>query len=540
MIKTNPSSPPSSTYPKNEPFLLAHIALLAGVPLTLVLCMMGLAVGNPVLPGWIETFLLGLPPIALGVWLQWQQPLSPFGLWAAALPDRELSEDRRRVLTLLKQRPNGWYLNGLISAVVGVFLYVVFRQIYLAAPLAESIAPFPPVLRLFGIVWAEVFFLASNLLAQMGVAAMRVLITTKSEFDSLDPYAPERIKSDFTTLGWRSPQLSQVFAVQSAPASLPEITAQVGKPETVVSQPIVSDALKEQLTGLFTSLLEKVSSLFAGQAPVPPIGNSKPPTTPAAEVDNEEEWEEDEADEAESEESDSELADSAASAVVPEVAESKTIEEIPAVPDTQEPIEATEAIASVETGEPDLELAESAEEPVTSETVEMAEFVEPETATETVKTAVTTEVEMLEVSETLDIEEELVADVVPAMQSTSIAITETTESVPATEVVDQATEAVPDTEPEASPDAITEPLETPVEAIDTLPEESPHLGIEAQSESPLTDESAEPFAELEALLNAPATSSPTDSTASTVTSSNPKPTAPSTSSTAAEDDEEWV
>ncbi|NJM27591.1 MAG: hypothetical protein HC856_03950 [Pseudanabaena sp. RU_4_16] len=49
----------SSTYQKTEPFLLIHIALLAAVPFVMVLCIMGLAVGDPVLPGWLEMIILG-------------------------------------------------------------------------------------------------------------------------------------------------------------------------------------------------------------------------------------------------------------------------------------------------------------------------------------------------------------------------------------------------------------------------------------------------------------------------------------------------
>jgi hypothetical protein len=209
MTQQNPSpSQLSPTYPKNEPFLWVHLVLLCAVPLTLVLSMGGLAVGEPVFPSWFEMMLLGLPPVFFVTWLQWQQPLSPFSLWLVAKPDRQLSDNQRRVLALLKQHPNGWHTGGWVAVIASAFLYVIFRQMYEAAPLAESLAPFPPFLRLFGILWAEVFFLASNLFWQSGIAAIRVLLTSPTEFDRLAPYASEKIKNDFTTLGL------QIFPVQ--------------------------------------------------------------------------------------------------------------------------------------------------------------------------------------------------------------------------------------------------------------------------------------------------------------------------------------
>ena len=195
----------------NNPFIWGHLALLAGVPWLLSLSMAGLAVGDPVFPAWFEIILLGFPAIALITWVQWQKPLSPFSLWVVAKPTESLSERDRRVLTLIKQYSNGWYVTGWIAIAVAVLISVVFCKIYISAPLAQAIAPFPNWLRFLGILWAEFFFLLSNVLLQAGFLALRVQLTPESELLSLQPFAIAKIKNSFTNIAWRSPQLLKFF-----------------------------------------------------------------------------------------------------------------------------------------------------------------------------------------------------------------------------------------------------------------------------------------------------------------------------------------
>jgi hypothetical protein len=276
-------------YQKTEPFLWIHLALLAAVPLAIVLCMMGLAVGDPVFPGWLEMLVMGLPPVALTVWLQWQNPLYPFSLWVLAKPAAELSEDRRRVLTVLRRRINGWYVGAWVAVVVGVFSYVVFRQIYLSAPLAAEIAPFPPALRLLGILWAEAFFLIANLLLQMGVAAARVLLIPPSEFLSITPYEADRISKDFTIVGKRSPQLLYFatepltpiqqkveLITESEPAQLPSTEPPVSNPPDIAGKVKPLLAKLSSLVSKVTDLLPKKSAPTRKPEPVSPITAPEP------------------------------------------------------------------------------------------------------------------------------------------------------------------------------------------------------------------------------------------------------------------------
>jgi hypothetical protein len=318
------------TYQKTEPFLWIHLALLAAVPLVIVLSMMGLAVGDPVFPGWLEALVLGIPPIALTVWLQWQNPLYPFSLWVLAKPATELSDNQRRVLSVLRRRINGWYIGAWVAVFAGLFMYVVFRQIYITAPLAADLAPFPPVLRLLGILWAEVFFLMANLLWQMGVSAARVMLVPPSEFNSLAPYEVDRISKEFTILGKRSPDLLSLEPLAPIQQTAELVT------ETDVSESASANPLLAQLSGL----LDKVSAFLPGSKSAPvaksaPVGSPESSGVEASEKVGEVEPVEENKDIAEVEETE-------------EIAKAEQIEE----PETVEEITQTEQTESTAEAKP--------------------------------------------------------------------------------------------------------------------------------------------------------------------------------------------
>ena len=240
-------APNSHTNPINKsldehPFIWGNIALLAGVPWLLALSMSGLAVGAPVFPAWFEIFLLGLPAIALVTWVQWQQPISPFSLWFVAKPIESLSDRDRQILTFVKQNQNGWYVTGWMAIALSIVMSAIFCKIYIAAPLAQAIAPFPSGLRLFGIVWAEIFFVLSNVLLQAGISALRIKLTPESELSGLQPFAVEKIKNSFTNVGWRSPQILKFFE-QEAIVDAPE-TREAFSSESV---DLVEDEVKAEL-----------------------------------------------------------------------------------------------------------------------------------------------------------------------------------------------------------------------------------------------------------------------------------------------------
>lgn len=208
-----------------ELFLWAHLALLALLPLALVLTMAGLAVGDPLFPSWLEMPVLAAPSIVYVVWQQWHRPIYPFSLGFVHRSVTELSLFQRQILTIVKRPATGW-----IAVVVGVFLYSLFRQIYFVAPLADVIAPFPSELRFLGIVWSLVFFFLANVIAQVGIVALRILVLPESELQAQPAYEVDKIKQDFTVLGaaqrdlWKFDQPMTEVATSETKAETTEVT----------------------------------------------------------------------------------------------------------------------------------------------------------------------------------------------------------------------------------------------------------------------------------------------------------------------------
>jgi hypothetical protein len=206
----------NSKYQKSEPFLWFHVALLAAVPLTLILGMLGLGVGDPVLPEWFEITVLGLPAIALPIVLQWWKPLSPFSLWLFTKPLELTDDNERRILAVVKD-----FKTVLVAIALGILVDAIFYKMYSAAPIVDNALPLPDSLRILGMIWWLGFFLISNFLIQAGAVAIRVLLLSEADLNQLTPLPLENINSTFTSLGKRSPQLLDFI-----PDSMPEIISE--------------------------------------------------------------------------------------------------------------------------------------------------------------------------------------------------------------------------------------------------------------------------------------------------------------------------
>ena len=191
----------------SEPFLWIHVAGAAVLPIFLGLCLLGLAVGSPLLPVWLEVFLVGVVGIAPVLWMQWFRPFYIFSILVVAMKPQNLTPLQQRILTRLKSP-----LNRGLALFVAVLLVIILWQLYRFAPLAASVAPFPPQWRLAGLLLAAVAFLASNLFLQVPVSVSAVLLTTESEFAATKPDALEKIGQDFTIAGWQVDRILPTFA----------------------------------------------------------------------------------------------------------------------------------------------------------------------------------------------------------------------------------------------------------------------------------------------------------------------------------------
>ncbi|MDX2096194.1 MAG: low-complexity tail membrane protein [Leptolyngbyaceae cyanobacterium bins.59] len=180
-----------------EPFLWIHLAGVATVPILLGMCLVGLAIGNPVLPRWLELSLLvlfGMGPI---LWMQVIRPFYIFSiLFVSVQPDR-LTDTQCRMLTRFRN-PVGRVIAGFTS----VLLVGTLWQLYYLAPTLTDRIPFQSDLRPVGLLVAAVAFLLVNLFVQVPVSVLHILFTQKAALTATPPYPVEQIRQDFMIPGF--------------------------------------------------------------------------------------------------------------------------------------------------------------------------------------------------------------------------------------------------------------------------------------------------------------------------------------------------
>lgn len=187
---------------RSEPILWIHVAGLATLPIFLEVCLLGLAVGHPVLPALLELLLVTTIGVVPVLWMQLNRPFYIFAILAIALKQEELTLEQRKILSLINTR-----LNRVLAVVGAVILIGVLWQLYQLAPIAAEKTSFLPQWRGLGLLIASLAFLASNVFLQIPLSVARVLVTSDAEFTATKPYTLERIPPDFTIIGLQVNQI---------------------------------------------------------------------------------------------------------------------------------------------------------------------------------------------------------------------------------------------------------------------------------------------------------------------------------------------
>jgi hypothetical protein len=201
----------------SDPYLWVHLTGVAALPIFLEICLLGLAVGNPFLPAWLELLFVAAIGITPVLWMQWQRPFCIYSLVILALQPSELTEDQRRILRLFKA-PTG----RVVAIGVAVALVGVLWQIYRIAPIATEAASLLPIGRLGGLLLAAIAFMAANLFLQVPASVLRAMLVSDATVAATEPYPSDRILSDFTLFGIRVKQiLPPIRAVPAQPAVAP-------------------------------------------------------------------------------------------------------------------------------------------------------------------------------------------------------------------------------------------------------------------------------------------------------------------------------
>ena len=172
-----------------------HLAGIAVLPLSLIVCLLGLAAGDPTLHPVLELGLIAIVGIAPIAWMQIRQPFYIYSLLAVAVRPQQLTEAQRRVLAAFLVRRN-----PLLVGLAAFVLFLVLKQIYDIAPIAAGITPISS--RGLGLIVAAIGFFISNLFVQVSLSVMLVMLWSDAEVAQLSPIAVDQVSSRFFVFGF--------------------------------------------------------------------------------------------------------------------------------------------------------------------------------------------------------------------------------------------------------------------------------------------------------------------------------------------------
>lgn len=217
----------------SERYLWIHLAGFAALPIALEICLLGLAVGEPLLPVWLELLLLAVVGIGPALWMQLQRPFYIFSLLAVTLKPEQLTENQRRILRLFTAPAARLW--SIAAAVIATF---ILFQLYKIAPIAAPVTPFAGGGRGLGLLLAAIAFCVGNVFLQVPVSVGRILLVRDAKLLATEPWPLEQVRQKFTLFGLPVNQIlpplppeqthlepeqgSQPLAVDSAPQASPE------------------------------------------------------------------------------------------------------------------------------------------------------------------------------------------------------------------------------------------------------------------------------------------------------------------------------
>ena len=257
--------------PKRDPYLWVHLAGLAALPLCAELCLLGLAAGDPLLPGgwdWLLVGLLGAAPIAA---MQWLRPYYPFSVALVSLRADRLDETQQRIL----QRWQSWEPKAIALAVPILVLWAL-QWLDRLSPVAATIAPLDN--RALGLLVVWLGSLLANLFLAIALASLWVLLTPTAAFEAIEPFPLGDVPGSFLRLSLR---LTKVLPplLDSEPLPAPN-------PAPVVAETAApSEQLPEQPTEQAAD--QPVDNPAETESPEPtessaPIGEAFPDLDPSA------------------------------------------------------------------------------------------------------------------------------------------------------------------------------------------------------------------------------------------------------------------
>ncbi|MEO0985088.1 MAG: low-complexity tail membrane protein [Cyanobacteria bacterium J06639_14] len=197
---------------RRDPYLWIHLAGFATLPLWLDICLASLAVGDPIVPPWLELGLLGITGSAPILWMQWRRPFYIFSLLAIAIRPDRLEDNRRRLLSLQQT-----WVTRLLVFIAAMGLLTVLALLYQLAPIAATTSPFVGQSRTTGWLICAASFLLANLFVQVPASILPMLMVSPQKLMTVQPYEPSQVLQDFTIFGIRVSRILPAFTASSSP-----------------------------------------------------------------------------------------------------------------------------------------------------------------------------------------------------------------------------------------------------------------------------------------------------------------------------------
>ncbi|MEM6837749.1 MAG: low-complexity tail membrane protein [Cyanobacteria bacterium P01_C01_bin.120] len=183
---------------RRDPYLWLHFAGLATVPLWLDICLIGLAVGDPIVPPWVELVTLVMVGTAPILWLQWRRPYYVFSLPGLALRPDQLTDDRRRLLAIQR----GWLSRALVL-LSAIALFLLLYWLYQLAPIAADFPWLVGKSRATGWKVCAIAFFFANFFTLIPATILPLWLMPPRQLDAAPPLPASQILSKFTIIGLR-------------------------------------------------------------------------------------------------------------------------------------------------------------------------------------------------------------------------------------------------------------------------------------------------------------------------------------------------
>jgi len=183
---------------RRDPYLWIHLAGLATVPVWLDGCLVGLAVGEPLVPPWLELATLGAVGTLPILWMQLQRPFYIFSVPGLALRPDKLSTQRRRLLTMQR----GWFSRALVL-MTAIALWGALYVLYQLAPVTTDIPWLAGQSRATGWGICAIAFLFANLFTLVPATIVPLFLASPRRLETIEPFAATQILQKFTVTGLR-------------------------------------------------------------------------------------------------------------------------------------------------------------------------------------------------------------------------------------------------------------------------------------------------------------------------------------------------